>query len=125
MNLTGQLPRPKGARLTVAAKPSGKDPAYLAWLHTLPCVICWEWGLPQLSPTQAHHCIHGRHSFRKVPDRKSIPLCEGHHQGDFDTSKVALHREPAEWKRLYGADVEWIGWVEAWKAKVGGQVERR
>ena len=40
-------------------------------------------------------------------------------------AEVALHREPAEWKRLYGEDVEWIGWVEAWKAKVGGQVERR
>lgn len=89
-----------------------KDKALLAAVAAMPCVICHEWGLPQLSPTQVHHCIHGRHGTRRAPDSMTIPLCEGHHQGMMDTSKVALHREPAEWQRLYGPDTGWISWVE-------------
>lgn len=84
----------------------------LAALHDLPCCICHEYGLPQLSPTQAHHCIHGRYSTRRAPDEMTIPLCEGHHQGDFDTTKVALHRHPAEWRRAYGEDTRWISWAD-------------
>jgi hypothetical protein len=87
---------------------TGKDPRYIHALHNLPCVICDRYGEEQKSHTQAHHCIHGRGSFRKVPDRQSIPLCEGHHQGNFDTSKVALHRQPTRWKRLYGEDTQYI-----------------
>lgn len=90
-----------------------KDPGHLARVAALPCVICWEWGMPQLSPTQVHHTIHGRYQTTKTPDCKTIPLCEGHHQGDFDTSKIALHRQPALWREQYGDDVDWINWVEA------------
>ena len=111
MNLTGRAPYVKGQPVK-PSRPSGKDPAYLTRVRELPCCICAEWGLPQLSPTQSHHPIHGRHGNRKVPDRMAIPLCEGHHQGMFDTSKLALHREPAEWKRLYGRDVGGISWTE-------------
>lgn len=87
------------------AKP---DPAYLAAVRELPCVICHAFGEPQLSPTSAHHCIHGRFSQRKAPDRAAIPLCEGHHQGLRDKSKTAVHAEPTKWKRLYGEDTEYI-----------------
>lgn len=89
----------------------GKDPARLAAIHDLPCAICWNYGEPQNSPTQAHHTIHGRYGTRKSPDSMTISLCEGHHQGLVDTSKVALHREPDEWKRKYGSDVDWIHWT--------------
>lgn len=91
----------------------GKDPAYISRMHDLPCVICQTFGEPQLSITQAHHCIHGRGSFRRVPDAQAIPLCEGHHQGNFDTSKVALHRQPTKWKRLYGEDTQYIARTQA------------
>jgi len=105
MNLTG---RP------IFEKPQkvGKEPEYLARVRDLPCCICREFGLPQQSPTAAHHCIHGRYGARKVPDRMSIPLCEGHHQGLRDTSKIAIHREPQRWRDLYGADTDWISWAE-------------
>lgn len=93
-------------------KRDGKDPEYLAKVAELPCVICVEFGMIQTSPTQCHHPIHGRFSTRKTPDRMVIPLCEGCHQGNFDTSKVALHRQPSKWKRLYGNDYDWISWVE-------------
>lgn len=101
MNLTGQPIHQKPTK-------ASSDPAYLARVRELPCVICQAHGEPQNSPTQAHHCIHGRGGNRKTPDRMAIPLCEGHHQGLFDRSKVALHVEPSRWKVLYGKDTDWI-----------------
>jgi hypothetical protein len=106
VNITGRpiLAKPQ------KAKP---NPEHMARVAAMPCVICHEWGLPQLSPTQVHHCIHGRGGNRKRPDEMTIPLCEGHHQGNFDTSKLALHRAPAKWARIYGEDIKWLSWVEA------------
>lgn len=101
MNLTQRQPFQKSPK----AKP---NPTHLARVRELPCCICEAFGEIQTSPTSAHHPIHDRFSTRKVPDEQAIPLCRGHHQGDFDTSKVAVHREPAKWKRLYGADHEYI-----------------
>lgn len=84
------------------------DPEYLKRVRGLPCVICEAFGERQNSPTEAHHPIHGRYGTRKVPDRLCIPLCHGHHIGDFDTSKIALHREPQAWKEAYGEDHEYV-----------------
>ena len=64
--------------------------------------------MEQLSHTQVHHCIHGRYGTRKAPDSETMPLCEGHHQGLRDTTKIALHREPKLWKATYGNDTDWI-----------------
>lgn len=106
MNLTGK---------PVYQKPekSGKDPARLAAVGSMRCCICAEYGLSQSSPTQVHHCIHGRHSTSRAPDAMTIPLCEGHHQGMMDISKIAIHREPSRWKKEYGLDTDWLSWVEA------------
>ena len=105
MNLTG---RP------IYAKPEreARDPARMEKVAGMRCCICEEYGLTQLSATQVHHCIHGRHGARRSPDSMTIPLCEGHHQGLMDVTKVALHRQPAEWRRAYGDDTRWISWVE-------------
>ena len=105
MNLTG---RPIFSKSPKRAS----DPAPLTRIRDMPCCICAEYGMPQLTPTQAHHCIHGRHGTRKVPDAMTLPLCEGHHQGLLDTSKIALHREPNAWRAAYGADTDWLSWVE-------------
>lgn len=85
-----------------------KDPAHLARVVQLPCCVCDAFGEYQLSPTQVHHTIHGRHSQEKTPDREAIPLCEGHHLGQFDTTKLALHREPDRWRETYGSDRDYI-----------------
>ena len=98
-NLAGLKPRRKAER-------NKGNPAYLAAVRELPCVICTEWGMPQLSETTAHHPIHGRFSQRRVPDEMAIPLCDGHHQGLWDASKIALHKEPSKWRRMYGEDHE-------------------
>ena len=105
MNLTGRPIHSKPDRI-------GRDPERLARVAEMPCVICHEWGMVQFSPTQVHHCIHGRHGTRRTPDAMTIPLCEGHHQGLRDTSKIALHREPLAWREEYGDDVNWLSWVE-------------
>jgi len=81
-----------------------RDPEYLAWLRTLPCLICWPnlwrsgdvWRLHsvgwrpyvnrspldpglQESPTEAAHT--GPHGIaQKAPDHHAIPLCHFDHQ---------------------------------------------
>lgn len=85
-----------------------KDPAYLAMVRECPCVICDAFGEAQNSPTQAHHWIMGRGGNLKTPDGQAIPLCEGHHQGNFDTSKIAIHREPQAWREKYGRDFDYV-----------------
>ena len=87
------------------------DPDHLHKVAQLPCAICTLHHLPQLSPTQVHHVIHNRFSFRRSGDDKTIPLCEGHHQGLFDTSKIALHKEPKLWREFYGDDHSYLEWV--------------
>lgn len=106
MNLMSKPP------LGLKPEKASADPAYLDAVRELPCCICHEFGLSQTTPTAAHHCIHGRHSTRKSPDRMAIPLCEGCHQGMFDTTKIALHREPLRWRAAYGDDTDWISWTE-------------
>lgn len=86
----------------------GADLEHLRRVRELPCCICEAFGLQQTTPTTAHHTIHGRYSQRKRPDRMAIPLCDGCHQGNFDNTKVAVHREPNKWKRLYGEDTNWV-----------------
>ena len=84
-----------------------KNEGYLNAIRQRRCVICQAFDEPQLSPTTAHHPIHDRHGTRKRSDETAIPLCEGHHQGLWDQSKVAIHKEPKRWRELYGSDWEY------------------
>lgn len=113
MNLTGKAPEQK-------PEPEDDDPERIAAIHNMPCCICHEYGMEQLSRTAAHHCIMGRVAYRQVsktrvraPDSMAIPLCEGHHQGLRDTSKIALHKQSKTWRAEYGLDTDWISWVDA------------
>lgn len=83
-------------------------PDYLAAVRELPCVICRAFGEPQLSPTTVHHPICGRYSQRKRPDVAAIPLCDGHHQGQWDKSKLAIHQNKSAWVAAYGPDTDYI-----------------
>lgn len=105
MNLTGQPIWTKGER-------AKKDPAYLKRVRQLPCVVCQNFGETQMSKTTAHHPICGRHGTARRGDDTAIPLCDGHHQGTFDTSKIAIHNERTKWVELYGEDVEYIDQVQ-------------
>jgi hypothetical protein len=106
LNLTGRGP------LGLKAEKPKKDPKHLARLREQPCIVCKTHGEPQNSPTQAHHCVHDRHSARKVSDALAIPLCEGHHQGLWDQTKLALHKAPKQWRETYGPDWSYVQEIE-------------
>ncbi len=59
-------------------KKTGKDKAYLAWLHELPCSL-FPCHMPSRGIIEAAH-IGPRGLSQKVPDRQAIPLCRGHHE---------------------------------------------
>lgn len=80
---------------------------HMARVARLPCVICQRHGEHQTSPTQVHHCIHGRHSSRKVPDRQTIPLCLHHHLGG-SKDKLAIHDGKETWAAKYGPDTDYL-----------------
>lgn len=97
------------------------DLDYLRAVRELPCCICVAWGLNQITRTEAHHPICLRHSQDKVPDREAIPLCDGHHEGERDTTKIAIHRDRAEWEGRYGSDRDFIAPTQD---AVSGQLTR-
>ena len=101
MTLTGRAPFQKTPK-------ERKDPARLAEVAGRACCICEAYGMTQSSPTQVHHAIMGRGGNRRTPDSQTLPLCEGHHQGNFDGSKIAIHREPKLWREEYGPDTDYV-----------------
>lgn len=67
-------------------KPSRPDPArdpqYLSWIRTLPCVVCLQWGFRvrgYLGTIEAAH-VGQRGLSQKCPDRETLPLCVVHHR---------------------------------------------
>lgn len=67
----------------------GKNPTYLAWIRTLPCVVCLmvvaksSWHeihafMFQRTATEAAH-VGERGLSQKCPDRETLPLCRWHH----------------------------------------------
>lgn len=118
MNLMSKPP------LGLKAPPLGKDPAYLEQVRKLPCAICWHFGMPQNSPTEAHHTKSGRYGSRKTPDRQAVPLCHSHHYklrpytGDAD--KIGFHNRQQTWERMYGPDTDYIAWTQDMVELFGG-----
>ena len=64
------------ARARKAAKRrERKDRDYLAWIHTLRCLVP---ACP--APVSAHHEPPRSHG-AEACDRRTVPLCQSHHQG--------------------------------------------
>ena len=89
-----------------------KDEKYLQEIREQNCIVCDTHGEVQQSPTTAHHPIHDRHGTRKRSDSTAIPLCEGHHQGLWDNTKIAIHKEPKLWREKYGPDWSYAPFTE-------------
>lgn len=51
----------------------GSDPAYLAWVRGLPCLVAGN-----DTPCNGWPC-HSHHAGKKTHDRTAIPLCFNHH----------------------------------------------
>ena len=83
-------------------KRTGKDKAYLAWLHGTACSIPSRMypGSCCGTPIEAAH-FGPRGLSQKVPDRQAVPLCKAHHE--------QLHRlGPKKFWLLHGLDPEAI-----------------
>jgi hypothetical protein len=111
LNLTGREPYQKQGHAKAR-------PDYLEAVRGLPCIICQTWGETQTTPTEAHHPICDRHGTRKAPDVDALPVCHSHHTGDFDSSKIAIHRDRAAWVDAYGSDREYIAATQAMLAHI-------
>jgi len=59
------------------------DPAYLAWLHQFPCLVCGRW------PVEAHHEPPKSQVFDWADDR-TVPLCGEHHRGPHGREGLGL-----------------------------------
>ena len=97
-------------------KKTGKDPEYLAWLHTLGCLLCKQYGIFQILATEAAH-TGLRGMSQKGPDREAIPLCCGHHR----LSPDSYHRLGKRFYWVHNLDREAIikdlnSWYERSKA---------
>jgi hypothetical protein len=78
-----------------------KDPARLAAVAQLPCVICGA------RPVHVHHCISGRYSQRKAPDAMTISLCPACHLGP-----DGIHQNKAAWEAAHGPDYGFLPIVD-------------
>ena len=86
---------------------TGKDKGYLAFLHTLPCVIPHGGLLHCVNEARIMDAAHlGAHGLsQKAPDRQAVPMCRFHHQ----TGAQALHKiGPKKFWKLHGLDPEEI-----------------
>lgn len=69
-------------------------------------------------PANIHHIREGYGIGQRAPHTETLPLCEGHHQGLLDTTKLAFHRRPAEWRARYGQERELVAAINATIAKL-------
>lgn len=79
-----------------------RNPEYLAFIRSLPCLICARRGMVQESRTDAHH--HGPRGLGvKVPDERAVPLChDAHHQ----YGPEAVHVLGKRFAEYHGIDME-------------------
>ena len=73
-----------------------RNPRYLAWIRTHPCVVCGSWrGIEA-----AHTGPHGLG--QKSPDTSAIPLCAKHHR----TGNDSYHRlGPRRFAQAHNLDI--------------------
>ncbi len=76
-----------------------KDPAYLAKVAQLPCVVCGVYGV------HVHHKTNAGFGMR-ASDYDTMPICSRHHQ--FGNYGEAIHSGVKEWERLHGSQEQHI-----------------
>ena len=88
-------------------KKTGKDPAYLKWIRTLPCVCCrWPifWETLHVQPRESGRIeaahVGGRGLSQKCNDRETIPLCRWHHR----TGPESHHRAAKRFWEIWAID---------------------
>lgn len=103
---------PKRSRIKPKARPkhTAAEDAYLSGITALGCEAC---DIDEHPDTLAavHHPRHDERGQNygmggRAPHKRGIPLCEGHHQGKVDTSKIAIHDDPLAFEARYGTEEE-------------------
>ena len=78
-----------------------RDPKYLAWIRTLPCVCCklitFRNFTPQKWPNEAAH-VGDRGLRQKCSDYETLPLCVWHHRESLLSHHVLGKKFWAQWK---------------------------
>ena len=92
-------------------KKAGSDPAYLAWVRTLPCAVPFP-GLGCKGRMHAHHAGRKPGVALKAPDSTAIPLCDAHHRQWHDASGIFADLTKAE--RASYADMQIARTQAAW-----------
>lgn len=81
-----------------------KDPKYLAWIKTFPCIVCGR--SRNVDPC---HTPGSRGMSQKTDDRRAVPMCRVHHE---EQGRIG-------WKRFLeiynGLDLNW--WIELFSVK--------
>jgi hypothetical protein len=76
--------------------PPGRNSRYLAWIRTLPCLVCGS----RRGIEASHTGPHGLG--QKSPDTSAIPLCARHHR----TGKDSYHKlGPRKFAELHNLDI--------------------
>jgi hypothetical protein len=66
-----------------------RSPDYLAWMRTLPCIVCSRVSGGATVIEAAHTNVLGpRGMGQKTSDFSAIPLCSGHHRENLDSYHV-------------------------------------
>jgi hypothetical protein len=74
----------------------GRNPKYLAWIRTHPCVVCGASRGIEASHTGPHGLG------QKSPDSSAIPLCARHHR----TGNDSYHKlGPRRFSQVHGLDI--------------------
>jgi len=92
-------PRRKGPKAPRIKAGRVEDPAHLARVRSLPCIVCQAGN--QITPTEAHHIRDGVGMGQKAGDHEAIPLCSFHHR-----TGVSIHLSPITFQWLYGTERE-------------------
>lgn len=95
-------PRRKGPKAPRIKPGRAEDPAHLARVRSLPCIVCQRNGLDQTTPTEAHHIRASVGMGQKAGDHEAVALCASHHR----TGKVSIHLAPDLFKWMYGTERE-------------------
>ena len=75
---------------------------YMRLVAQLPCAVCGRY------PVEVHHVICGRFSQARSSDLDTIPLCDRHHQGKWDTGGPSIHKHRQRFLDAFGPDTDYI-----------------
>ena len=85
-----------GSVTKLKTAPPVRNPLYLAWIRTLPCLVCGA----RRGIEASHTGPHGLG--QKSPDSSAIPLCTRHHR----TGKDSYHKlGPRKFAKLHDLDI--------------------